>query len=134
MSATRNPEVLFRYIGEETKKRDPIPRLRRSNGSIAENDADKAQVLANNFEYVFTRESSLPETVPQSRTDVTKIEYVQVTCSDVRRILKSLKKDKSPGPDGIPLILLNELTEEISYPFRKSFRLHWNPDDCQKIC
>ncbi len=40
---------------------------------------------------------------------------------DVKRILKSLKKDKSPGPDGIPPILLNELAEEISYPLTKIF-------------
>ncbi len=32
------------------------------------------------------------------------------------------KKDKSPGPDGIPPILLNELTDEISYPLTKIFQ------------
>ncbi len=37
-----------------------------SNGSIATNDADKAQILANHFETVFTRESTLLEVVPQS--------------------------------------------------------------------
>ncbi len=68
---------------------------------IATNDADKAQVLANDFETVFTRESFHPEAVPQSRTDVAKIEHVQITFSDVRRILKSLKKYKSPGPCAI---------------------------------
>ncbi len=37
-TAIRNPLVLFRYIHEGTKKRDPIPGLRRANGSIAKND------------------------------------------------------------------------------------------------
>ncbi len=96
------------------KKRDPIPGLRTPNGPIAINDADKAQILANHFETVLTCESSLPEAVPQCRTDVAKIECVQITCSGVKRILKSIKKDKSPGPDGIPPILFNELAEEIS--------------------
>ncbi len=68
----------------------PYLRLRRPYGSIATNDADKGQILANNFETVFTRESSLPETVPQSRTHVAKKEYAQITCSGVGRILKSL--------------------------------------------
>ncbi len=77
------------------QKRDPIPWLRRPNGSIATNDADKAQISANHFETVFTRESALPEIVPQSRTDVAKIDYVKVKCSDVRKILKSLKKTNS---------------------------------------
>ncbi len=66
--------------------------------SIATNGVDRAQVLANHFETVFTRESSFPETVLQSRTDVAKIEYVQITCSDVRKIIKSLKK-QIPGPE-----------------------------------
>ncbi len=48
------------------------------------------------------------DVVQQSRTDAAKIDYVQITCGDVKRIVKSLKKDKSPGPDGIPPILLNE--------------------------
>ncbi len=85
-------------------------------------DADKAQILANYFETVFTHGSSLPETVPQSRTGVAKIGYVQMTCGDVERIFKSLKKDKSPGPYGILPILLNELAEEISYPLTKIFQ------------
>ncbi len=74
------------------KKRDLIPGLRRLNGSIETNDADKAQVLANHFETLFTCESSIPETFIQRRTDVAKIEYEQITCSDVRRALISLKK------------------------------------------
>ncbi len=72
------------------KKRDPTPGLRKPNGSIATHDADKAQILANRF-VVLPRESSLPEVVPQSRIDAAKIDYVQITCGDVKRILKSLK-------------------------------------------
>ncbi len=55
----------------------------------------KLRFLANHFETVFTHESSFPEVVPQSRTDAAKIDYVQITCGDVKRILKSLKKYKS---------------------------------------
>ncbi len=55
-------------------------------------------MLANHFETAFTREGSLPQTFPQIRTDVAKIEYVQITCSDVRRVLKSLKKRQIPEP------------------------------------
>ncbi len=66
--------------------------MRRPNGSIAINDADKAQILANHFETVFTRESSLPEVVPQNRTDAAKIDYVQITCGDVKKDFKIPKK------------------------------------------
>ncbi len=65
-----------------------MPGLRRTNGPIVTNDADKAPILANHFETVFTRVSSLPGTVPQSRIDVAKKEYVPVICSDIRRIFR----------------------------------------------
>ncbi len=38
------------------------------------------------FETVFTRESSLREVVPQIRTDSAKIDYVQITCGDVKGV------------------------------------------------
>ncbi len=41
------------------------------------------------------------------------MEYVQIKCGDVIRILKSLKKDKSPGPDGIPPILYQQNGEHL---------------------
>ncbi len=107
--------------------------MRRLNGSIATNDADTAQILANHFETVFTRESSLPEEVSQNRTDVAKIEYAQITCGDVKRILKSIKKDNFSGPEGIPPILLTNCPKRSATHLQKFFRLHWNLDDCQKI-
>ncbi len=99
---------------------------------MATNDADQAQILANHFETVFTRESSLPEVFPQSHIDAARIDYVQITCGDVKRILKSLKKDKSPGPDGIsPIVFERTDRRDQLPPQQKFFRLPWNLDDCQ---
>ncbi len=41
---------------------------------------------------------------------------LQILCYDAK---KSQKKDKSPGQDGIPSLLLKELAEEISYRLSK---------------
>ncbi len=38
------------------------------------------------------------------------------------KIITAPKKDKSPGPDGIPPPLLKELAEEISYPLSSIFQ------------
>ncbi len=46
-TAISNPKVLFRYVCEGTKKRDPFPGLRRPGGSIETTDEEKAQILAN---------------------------------------------------------------------------------------
>ncbi len=84
-----------RAVREETEKRDPIPELRRPDGSIEANDEQKAQILANHFQTVYTSESSLPEVGLPSDIENAKIEYVQVLCNDVKKILKSQKKTSS---------------------------------------
>ncbi len=94
-TAISNPKVLFRYVHSGTKKRDPIPGLRRPDGSIETNDEEKAQVLANHFQTVYARESSLPDVDLPSHTEYAKIEYVQILCNDVKKILKSQKKTSS---------------------------------------
>ncbi len=91
-----------------TKKRDPIPGLRRPDGSTETNDKEKAQTLANHFQTVYTRESPLPEVGLPSNTENAKIEYVQVLCTDVKNF-KVPKKDTCPGPDGILPLLFKEL-------------------------
>ncbi len=93
-AAISNPKAIFRYVRVGTKKRDPIPGLRRPDGSTETNDKEKAQTLANHFQTVYTRESSLPEVGLPSHTENAKIEYVQVLCTDVKKILKALKKTR----------------------------------------
>ncbi len=51
-TAIINPKVLFRYVREGTKKRDPFPGLRRPGGSIETTDEEKAQILANHVHAV----------------------------------------------------------------------------------
>ncbi len=84
-TAISNPKVLFRYVREGTKKRDPVPRLRRPDGSIETNDEEKAQILAKHFQTVYTRERSLPDVGLPSHTENAKIEYVQILCNDVNK-------------------------------------------------
>ncbi len=80
------------YVREGTKKSDPILGLRRPEGSIGTNGEEKAQILANHFQTVYTRERSLPDVGLPSHPENAKIVYVKVLWNDVNKILKSLKK------------------------------------------
>ncbi len=55
------------------QKKRPYPRVEETKWLHRNKWTDKAQILASHFETVFTRESSLSEVVPQSRTDFAKI-------------------------------------------------------------
>ncbi len=68
--------------------RDPIPGLRRPDGSVEANEEKRAQILDNHFQTVYTRESSLPEVgIPRPTASAT-IENVQVLRNHVKKILK----------------------------------------------
>ncbi len=54
------------------QKMDPIPGLRRPDGSIETNDEEKEQILANHFQTVYTRERSLSDVGLTSHTENTK--------------------------------------------------------------
>ncbi len=87
-TAISNPKVLFRYVHAGTKKRDPIPGLRRPNGSIETNDEQKAQILANHFQTLYTRGSSFPEVGLPSHTENAQIANEQVLCNYVKKYFK----------------------------------------------
>ncbi|BHF64546.1 hypothetical protein SprV_0200755100 [Sparganum proliferum] len=48
------------------------------------------------------------------RQDTAVVETVAFSVEEVRRVLGQIKPDKSPGPDGIPGLILKELSTELS--------------------
>ncbi len=51
--------------------------LRSADGSMETNDEEKAQILANHFQSIYTRESYLPEVGLPSHTENATIESAQ---------------------------------------------------------
>ncbi len=68
-----------------------------------------AQILANHFQTVYTRERSLPDVGLPSHTENAKFEYVQILCNDVKK------------------------KEDLRYHLSNIPRPHWILDDYQKI-
>nr|VZI40559.1 unnamed protein product [Spirometra erinaceieuropaei] len=57
------------------------------------------------------------------RQDTAVIETVAFSVGEVRRVLSQIKPDKSPGPDGIPGLILKELSKELAKPLSTLFEL-----------
>nr|VZI39869.1 unnamed protein product [Spirometra erinaceieuropaei] len=57
------------------------------------------------------------------RQDTAVIEAVTFSVGEVRRVLSQIKPDKSPGPDGIPGLILKELSKELAKPLSTLFEL-----------
>nr|VZI20748.1 unnamed protein product [Spirometra erinaceieuropaei] len=59
----------------------------------------------------------------QMRQDIAVIKTVAFSVEEVRGVLSQIKPDKSPGPDGIPGLILKELSTELPKPLSTLFEL-----------
>ena len=69
---------------------------------------------------MFTNED--PHNIPTfTHPNKNFLSHFTITNEDMKQALKSLKPNKSPGPDGIHPRILKELSEELAYPLRLLF-------------
>ena len=96
--------------------RGAVPDVGNSDGSVINENLDKANAFNEFCSSVFTKEDTaelptLPNKgVKQQPTDV------NFTCEDVLKLLLGLKPDKSPGPDMIHPCVLKECAHAFAYP------------------
>jgi len=122
---------LLKNITPSKKKQVIIPPL-VENGSLISKPCDKANVLNAYFvEQSFIEvppHHSLPRLV--YKTDF-RLDAVETTPNEVKKILLSLKVKKANGPDGISNLILKKTAEKISIPlahiFNRSFEMGYFP-------
>ena len=87
---------------------------------ITNSDLEKAELLADYFSSVFTREPQ--ENTPEDPIRCyNTVETCTINPSIVASKLKKLKTFKSPGPDGVHPKVINELADCISIPLSTIF-------------
>ncbi len=124
--AKSNPKAFFAYARSKLKTKDGIADLEDKDGNKATSDSEKAKLLNLFFCSVFTREDVRNMPCFEQRQITEMLTNLQVNHETVLKMLKSLKIEKCPGPDGFHPRILNEAAEELVEPitniFRKSIR------------
>ena len=122
-SCKDNPKKFWRYVQERLKSKTGIGTLRKEDGSMASDDADKAEVLNKFFSSVYTREdmNNMPNLTECFYSQGQSTSDIRATKEAVQQKLKDLKPDKAQGPDTIPPRVLREVCEEISEPVCRLF-------------
>ncbi|BHF63214.1 hypothetical protein SprV_0200620500 [Sparganum proliferum] len=110
-----DPKVLYSYIRQSTRNKDPIPLLRTAEGMEISDDKDKAENPSQFVRSVVTSEPDFFSPICEDEETPT-LEAVFFTETIVRNELLNLKESTSPGPDAIPAKLLKELAPEMSKP------------------
>ena len=111
-----NPKKFWQYCNSKTKTKNTVSNLEiPGSNKNTENDKEKAQVLADFFDSVFTREPEgvLPEFPTKTDEEMHAVIVKQET---VRKKLENLNPNKSPGIDCIPARVLRETAEISSHP------------------
>ena len=120
----KNTKAFYQYINSKTKKRDKIGDLKKSDGQATSNDMEKASELNNFFTSVFTKEDSnnMPD-LDKPTHDIKISNSATVTIEEMKKILETLKTEKSPGPDEIHPKVLKECAEQLAAPMKVMFDL-----------
>ena len=116
----------YAYIRSKQNVQDKVGPLEDSAGNIISQGVLMTEDLNGYFSSVFIRENlnSLP--VPDDKFQEAKSDYLGqliVTPEMVAKKIKTMKDNKSPGVDGIPLKLLMETVEQISIPLVRVLNL-----------
>ncbi|XP_076039000.1 uncharacterized protein LOC143024116 [Oratosquilla oratoria] len=114
-----NPKVFWKYVTSKTRTKAHIGELYKNEEKTqkASSDKEKADILSEQFSKVFIHESD--EDPPRAATrEATILDSMVITVDKIRNALQKLKKNKSPGPDGIHPTVIKELMEDLLEPLR----------------
>ena len=110
-NAKTNPKKFWQYINRRTKTTTGIADLEGLGHKLMNDDKEKAEILANFFSSVFTKENmdNIP-TICGTRIEDDLTDY-EVKVEEVRKKLAALNLNKSPGPDNIHPRVLKEIVK-----------------------
>ena len=117
-----NNKPFWAYVKAKTGTRTGIADLRREDGTIASTDKEKADVLNQFFQSVYTTEPDGDTPDPPNYNINSKLSDFEINEQEVKKLLKGLKVSKASGLDGIPAILLVEAADQLTFPITSIFR------------
>ena len=117
-----NKKAFYRNVNSKQQVRHKIQQLKKDGGGQTENDEQAATELSELFRSVFVTETR--GAIPEMKEDVMNrptaiIDHLEISVDDVRKRMKAIKADKSPGPDAINPAFLKKLAECLAAPMTK---------------
>lgn len=107
-----NHKNFWKYIKNIRKDQHGIPPL-NDNGNTVNSSQEKANVLNNKFQSVFTQENT--NDIPNCNSAPYPVmPDLDISCNGVQNLLETLDPSKACGPDNIPTRILKLCAKEIA--------------------
>ena len=117
-SFNANPKRFYGYVRSKQTVKATISSLLKDDGSTTKSDRESAELLCNHFQEVFTREPDQPALLNSNNS----MPRIQFDADTVMKKLKSLKPKKSPGPDELHPMVLQNTAEVVAEPLVRIFQ------------
>ena len=108
-----NNKQFFSYVGGQTKTRSGVGPLKVDGEPVCEEERI-AQELNNYFSSIFQKPDSDPPPLQPNKCPGSKCKMLRFKPSKIKQIIRKLKPQSAPGPDGISPRFLQGMQEEIS--------------------
>ena len=111
---------MYKYLKSKSKVQVGIGDLHVEPGNVksrlTDDDNEKAEIFSNFYQSVFTIEPDGDIPVLPDRAVLRQMPKLYITESKISKVLRKLKPDKSPGPDGLHPRYFKELADCINIP------------------
>ncbi len=130
----KNPKRFWSYIKGKKQEASGVAPLKGADGTLTNDAVTKAEILNNQFQYVYTKENLNPDEMPdKGPSPYSGMPDITITEKGVRKLLSNIIPHKATGPDGIPARFLKEFAQEITpiltLVFQKSIDSGKVPED-----
>ena len=79
-------------------------------------DQGKANILNSYFASVGVKDNGVPLNNGRELSDSIKLDSIDFTPDKLLKIMRNVKQNSAPGPDGFPPVLLKKLSHCLAYP------------------
>lgn len=130
IAKTKNAKSFYRYIASRMKSNDHLYSLRREDGSLTNDDEEKAEILRNYFASTYPTEGELiyrtnnPGPRLRPRDNISPIDSTDTSEWNILKYLRKMKNSQCSTPDNLPSIFWKscdiEICEALSLIFERS--------------
>ncbi len=115
-----NVKYFYSYAKKKSKVKTKVgPLINKKTDKITTDSIEMADLLADQYDSVFSSPSSPPPTIEDSTLPINNITIEE---SEIIQAIDELKPSAASGPDGIPAILLIKCKESLAAPLT----VFWN--------